>query len=345
MDTAVGRWIRFFLFLMLLAGIVALMVILGDLVRLVIIAALLAYILDPIVSRIEAYGLGRTAATGILYLGLILIVGGTVWLLLPFIRGEIEALRNTLTPETTSRLMLRLEQFITSTLPFLKSEELDLTNRAVELLVSYGNTLLQNLAGLVTLVTNLILVPFLVFFFLKDGRALKKYCMGLLPNRYFEFSLTLLHKMDMQLGNYLRGQLLDALLVGILSCLALWILEVKYFLLIGFFAGMANLIPYIGPATGALVAVFVSFTDTGSFGMALPILMAFGGVQLIDNAVIQPNVVARTVNLTPLVVLIAVIVGGRLFGILGMILSVPATAILKVTLEEGLRIYRKYRFA
>jgi len=139
--------------------------------------------------------------------------------------------------------------------------------------------------------------------------------------------------------------LIDAIIVGIMAVFALWIIGVKYFFLIGIFAGLANLIPYFGPIVGAVLALIVSILQTGSFEKVLYVILAFTIIKLLDDAIVQPVVVARSVHMHPLTVLLAVLIGGKLFGILGMLLSVPVVGFIKVVVYEGILNYRRYRAA
>ena len=166
----------------------------------------------------------------------------------------------------------------------------------------------------------------------------------MVPNRYFEFTLDLLYKMDSQLGNYLRGQFVDAVVFGAMAIVALWILGVNYFVFLGVFAGLANLIPYVGPIAGAVPAVIVAVLGSGNLGSALPVIIAYIILKLLDDFVVAPYVVASSVEMHPVIVLIAIMVGGELFGVLGMLLAVPVTGFFKVVLQEGISTYRKYRF-
>jgi putative permease len=185
----------------------------------------------------------------------------------------------------------------------------------------------------------------MMFFFLKDGREMKKQLIRLVPNRYFEFSLDLLHKMDLQLGNYLRSQFLDALIFGAMSTMALWLMDVKYFLFIGIFAGLANLIPYVGPIAGVVPAVVVSVLETGDITKAIYVILVYVGLKLVDDFAVQPMVVARGVDVHPVLVLMAIMIGGHLFGIVGMLVAVPFAGFLKVVLQESVVTFRKYRFS
>jgi len=344
-ENIIGRWIKIFLVLLALVGAIAFLVSIGDLVKVLVISALLAYVLDSVVTRFESYGLGRTAATALLFVVLATVLGIAFATIMPFIRSELVELGDGITPEKTQLLIARVDTAVKNLLALVGLKDLSLSAKIAESLVSFSSSLFNNLLNVLSILTSVLLIPFIVFFFLKDGRSIKKYLISLAPNRYFELTCNMLYKMDVQLGNYFRGQVIDALIIGILSIIALWILGIKYAAFIGIVAGIANLVPYIGPIIGALTAMVISFINTGDPWLIFYIAVAFGIVQLVDNTVVQPAVVARNVNLPPLVVLLVVIIGGKFFGVLGMLLSVPLTAALKVFMEEGVKIYRKYRLA
>ncbi|NIW78952.1 MAG: AI-2E family transporter, partial [Calditrichae bacterium] len=333
-----SRAIKILLFLLVLTGVVAFLFSVGDLVKLMIISILFAYVLDPLVTFIESKGINRAFSTLILFICIAAVLTLMLIFLLPAIKGEIDSLREGFNQEKTAVLIERAEAFIMNTLSFFGIQDMNLTEKLAQSVVGYGNSIFKSLLGAISLITKLILAPFVIFFLLKDWRDIKKLFVSLVPNRYFEFTLNLLWKMDNQLGNYFRGQIVDALIIGILSMAAMFILEVRYAVIIGTFAGIANLIPYVGPVSGALLAIFISFLQTGDIMLLLQIAIAFAIVQLIDNVVVQPAVVAKTVNLPPLVVLLVVLIGGKFFGILGMLLSIPITLIIKVSVEEGAKI-------
>jgi predicted PurR-regulated permease PerM len=188
------------------------------------------------------------------------------------------------------------------------------------------------------------MIPFLMFFFLKDGSQMKRYFISLVSNRYFEFVMDLLFKMDTQLGNYLRGQFIDALVFGILVTISLWVLGVPYFVIIGIFAGFANLIPFVGPIAGASLAVVSVVTVQGDIRRVVPVVVAFAILKILDDFIVQPLAVGKTVNLHPVAVALGILVAGHFFGIIGMLLIVPFMGFLKVVLEESVQTYQKYRF-
>ncbi len=342
MEKNIFRLFKALLFLGLLAGAILFLTSIGSLVKILIISALLAYIIDPLAVFLESRGMSRSWAAAVIFLAVILIVSVCLFFFLPVVSREIMAIKDGMSSGQNTEIIARIEDTLEKKLAFLDVGDLDLAKKINDLMVNIGHWTFNHLLDIVSLITNLVIIPFIVFFLLKDSREIKKGLIGIVPNRYFEFSLNLLYKMDLQLGNYLRGQFLDATIFGILSVLALWILKVKYFFLIGIFAGLANLIPFIGPIAGVAPAVIVSVLDTGDFTASLYIMLAFALLKLIDDVLIQPVVVARSVKMHPLLVLLAVIIGGKFFGILGMLLSVPAAGFIKVVLQESILIFRRY---
>lgn len=343
MDDAVSRWLRILFVLGLVVALFFFMSAIADLVKIVIISSLIAYIMDPLAVKLEARGMGRGTATLIIFVSLLSVLALAVIILLQPLSDEITSVQEGFTPDKTAVIIGKLDRFVTSKIAFLGIERLDLSGKLQTLTASFSDWIFSHILDAVSLVTHLVLMPFMVFFLLKDGRQMKKQMVKIIPNRYFEFSMNLIAKMDWQLGHYLRGQFLDALIFGILSVGTLWLLGIKYFLLIGIFAGLANLIPFLGPIAGAMPAIIVAIIDTGGLALAGSVVVAFVVMKLIDDAIIQPVVVARSVNMHPLLVLLAVIIGGKFFGILGMLLSVPVTGFAKVLLQESIENFRRYR--
>lgn len=338
-------WIKPVFVLAAVAGAVVFLASIGDVVELLVVSALLAYLLDPLARRLEARGLTRTAATTAIFTALVLSIGGFLLYLFPLLAGQLNAIQQGVELERAAALVDELERWAVSHLAFLGVQELNLMETARAFAARHLANAVNYVPDVFAVLGNMVIVPFIVFFLLKDGRAMKKGFVSIVPNRYFEFVLNVLHKMDVQLGNYLRGQVLDAIIVGLLSIVALWLIGVDYYILIGAVAGVTNLVPYVGPVVGATLAVFVSVFTGGGLGQSVAIVLSFIGIQVLDNAAILPLVVARNVELHPLLILLVVIVGGKFFGVLGLLLAVPATAVAKVMLVETLQNLRRYRLA
>ena len=317
----------------------------GGVIKLVIVSALLAYILDPVTTSLESKGLSRTLATIVVFLAISGTLALGILLLYPVITHELQVMQTSGSGERTTEILASLESSIQDRFGFLGIGELDLDEKVQQLKRWAGERMIDFfVTDLASLVGHLVAIPFMMFFFLKDGREMKRMLIRRVPNRYFEFSLNLLYRMDRHLGNYLRGQFLDALSFGVLATLALWILDVRFAVFLGAFAGTANLIPYVGPIAGGLLSAIVALLDTGDLVAPAYVALAFVVIKLIDDAVIQPLTVARSVEMHPLLVLLVIIVGGQAFGILGMLLSVPVVGFVRIAVEESITAYRKYRF-
>ena len=343
MSDNTNKFIRIVLLLIIALAIVVFLVAISHIVKLIIVAALLAYVLDPLASFFESRGMSRTTATISIFLLLIVIVSISYILFLPVLSEEISALKGGFSSEKAEVVISRFENFLVSNLSFLGVKELNLLSRIHGITSRIGEWMFTHVLDAASIIVSIILIPFIVFFLMKDGRKFKKEFVSIVPNRYFEFSLYLLHKINIQVGNYLRGQVLDATIVGILATGALWLLGIKYFLIIGLFAGIANIIPYFGPITGAIIAIIVSVLQTGDFHLASYVIVAFIIIKLIDDTIVLPMVMSKSVHISPLTVLLAIMIGGQLFGILGMLLSIPVAGFIKVIVHESITNYHRYR--
>jgi len=337
------RWFRVIVLLILLAAAALLLSFISDLVKILIISALLAFVLDPLALLMESRGISRTLAAVILFCSIIAAGVIAILLLIPLFFGDINSIQINLDSAQTTALISKIEHVIENDLAFLGIKDIHLMEKIQKTIGSMGEWFVKHLIDLVSLMIHIILIPFITFFFLKDGRKFKKIFVSMVPNKYFEFTLRLISNLETQVANYLRGQFMDAMIVGILATIALWIVGVEYFLFIGVFAGLANFIPYFGPIVGTALAVVVSLLNNGSIETVFYILLAFAAVKLIDDTTVQPYVVGKSVNMHPMIVLLVIIIGGKFFGILGMFLSVPTAGFIKVVLQESIVNLRKYR--
>jgi len=211
------------------------------------------------------------------------------------------------------------------------------------------------LAGALDTFTTIIFILIITMFFLVDGQRMMKRLIETVPNRYFEMSLNINYRTKQQLTNFLRGQLLAALGVAIQSIIGLhllnWIFDanISGVFLIGSIAGLANMIPFVGPFMGMIPAIIVSlFNNLGdpiaaaSFYYILHIVIMFFIVQMIDNNVISPIVVSGSMEMHPLTVILLILIGSQI-GVLAMFLAVPGWGISKVVIQEvyqGLKGHR-----
>ena len=337
------RWAKLLLAIAAAAAAAWLLAPVSHVVQMVVLGALIAYLLDPLANRVEASGTSRGVASGVVFAGFLLALGVPLVLLAPVLAEQVASLQE-LDLSAASEALEAAERWLAERLAPLGVRPPDLQARLGAFVSAHAGDLVGLVPGALGLVTQLVVIPFIGFFLLKDGRRFRKGFISLVPNRYFEFTLNVLRKADAQLGGYLRGQLVAALIVGLLSTLALWLIGVEYYFLIGLVAGLANLIPFLGPIIGATVAIAVAAVTTGSFALTLPIAFAFAVIQLIDNVGTQPLVLSRNVEMHPLAILVVLLVAGEFFGLLGLLLAVPAAAVIKVLVQESVTTFRRYQF-
>jgi predicted PurR-regulated permease PerM len=324
---------RVFIAVLLVAVTITLIVLLRALITPIVIAIFLGYLLAPLVEAVENRGLSRTWAVFIVFLALGLTLGLAIALVWQDAVDELQHLIAGVQIDNPEQLAKSIKAKLRAAFPGLAKSNLidNVAARAVVYGETFANRTMEGFMGVFSALGEIIIIPFLTFFILKDARALKKFVVQRIPNRYFEMSLSLIHKATLQLGRFIRGQLLDAAIVGIMAMIALSLLELRYALLIGALAGLANMIPFLGPIVGGVPAIIVSIVDTGGFSGVLPIVVAFAVIKLIDDVIVQPTVVSKSVELHPVVVIVAIFAGGHIGGILGMIVAVPVVSIIKET--------------
>jgi len=320
---------RVLIAVLLAAATITLIILLRALVTPVVISIFLAYLLAPLVEAIENRGLSRTWSVIIIFVALLAVAGLAISLVWQTMLDEIKTIIAGVKIDNPEQLEEGIRAKLQAAFPGMAQS--NLIDMLAEKAVTYGKTFAERTLEAVSAIGEMIIIPFLTFFILKDARTLKKNIVAKIPHRYFEMSLSLIHKATLQLGRFIRGQLLDATIVGIMAMIALSLLNVRYALLIGALAGMANLIPFLGPIIGCIPAIIISIIDTGSFAGVPYIIVAFAIIKLIDDVIVQPTVVSKSVELHPVTVIISIFAGGHVAGILGMIVAVPLVSIVKVS--------------
>jgi predicted PurR-regulated permease PerM len=303
-----------------------------------IVATIIVYLLNPLVSRFERKGVSRGWGTLFTYVVFFVIAYFVVKFLSPIVSRQVAAFVATV-PDLVVRAgddAQKLAERLNMSISFE-----DLT---AELQVRQGLSFFGRIAsitgGVIHAAVILILGPILAFYLLVDLPKLKRGVMAAIPARRRDETQLVAHKLAVSVGGFFRGQLLVATFVGFASALALWMVGLPYFALIGLICGIFNLVPLIGPYIAAIPAVFIALTTpvagNGLFDiepgwpLAIASAVALIIVQQIDNHIISPNVVARTVKLHPVTVMLSLLVGGTLLGLWGMLFAVPVVASAKI---------------
>jgi putative permease len=307
-------------------------------------ASFVTYLFDPGIVALERRGMARGAAFLLLLalttVGLIAIVA----LMPSWLRLESINANGSNFSERLNSQLSNVEDVISQQLPFFQS--VHLTSEINKVASDFGGRVFAALPGAITSFSlNLLLVPLIAHFMVRDGRKLRRRIVSLMPNRYFETALIVMHRIDQQIGGYLRGRLIECMLVALTQMVAMGIARLfvpqPQILLISAVAGATNLIPYVGPVMGAGFGILLYF---GAYG--LPMSAVYGLViativaHLVDTIAIAPVVLSQNVDLHPLTVALVLVLGGELLGILGLLIAIPIAAGLKVIAQE---IYANYQ--
>lgn len=184
----------------------------------------------------------------------------------------------------------------------------------------------------VDLFINLTISMVVAYYFIKDASQFKALAYSLVPRRWRNGATDVGIEVNGILSSFIQGQLLTALIVGVMETGGLMLVQVKYPLVLGMIGGLANIIPYFGPYIGAIPAVAVALIQSPL--KVLWVILVFAVVQQIDNSIISPKIIEGRLGLHPVATILAVLVGGEFFGIVGMLLSVPVMAIIRVLLRK-----------
>lgn len=304
-------------------------------------AMIFSYIMDPFVAWFERRRIPRWTSILIVYF---LILSLLVWFgirLVPVLSAQgnnlIGLLGSDQADSVDSLLKLPListvDEFLRgldAKIPNLSVEKIfvDLLHQILDLAHKAPQLLMDNISKIIGTISFVASVPLLSFFLIKDKHKFRKGILDLVPNRWFELALTLVHKVDFTVGRYFRAMLFEIVAVGIMASIAFSVVGVPNPILVGAIAGFFNIIPYFGPFSGFVVAA-LSILVTG----ANPVLVIWAALamyvtQLIDNNIVYPVVVGTTINMHPLIVLLTVIAGGWIGGVLWMLISVPLVFIV-----------------
>jgi len=333
------NFLKFFLLLVAAYILVQAFPHISSVITLLLISLLLSTILSPFVTYMERQNIPRAIGALIVLLGFLLVFMIAVRFLIPVVREQAMAIHDLVQSQQPAELLETARQWLSDRFPFLQTG--NEINAFIGDFVSGSVSLLVNVAGMISTFFIVLVITYLL---LKDSRKLNKGLINLIPNKYFEPGLRLYYEIQQSLSNYIRGQLTDALIIGILSIIGLWILQIKYFVFIGLIAGLANLIPYIGPVAGAIPAMAISIINNpGEPITLLYIAIMFAVVQMIDNSVVSPMVMSRSVNIHPITVIVIIIIGGNLMGVFGMLIAVPVAGIAKVTIQQIFWTIKHYR--
>ena len=309
-------------------------------------AILLAYMGDPIVDRLERWKLSRTAGVVVTFLVLSLILTFAALLLIPALISQIDQLISLLPsvftwlktegiPYLETRLGIELYKLDWSEL----SKKVDwgatgnIVKNVIANLTTSGLTIIGALA-------NLVLIPVVTFYLLRDWDILVAKVKELIPRYYVVTVGDLAQECHETLGAFFRGQLLVMLAQAVIYAVGLMAIGLDLGLLVGVLAGFASIVPYLGSIVGIGAGLFAAFFQFGDILHLFLVLAVFAIGQTLEGTVLTPKLVGDRIGLHPVAVIFAVLAGGQLFGFVGILLALPAAAVINVLLR---RVHLNYR--
>lgn len=313
------------------------------------VAAMFAYLGDPLADRLERWHLGRTLAVSVVFVVLGLVVVGVLLLVLPLLSRQIANLvqnvphyvtwvEDTAWPWLQAKLHLDPHAFDSDQLvAALKAHIGSVGGIAGQVL----GTVSRSGLGVVLWLTNLVLIPVVTFYLLRDWDRMVAAIDRLLPRAVEPTVAQLARDADAVLGAFVRGQLLVMIVLGVYYGAGLSLVAgLSVGALIGLIAGLLSFVPYLGFITGFGAALIAALVQYGDWNHVLVVCGVFIVGQLLEGYVLVPKLVGEKIGLHPVAVIFAVLAGGQLFGFLGVLLALPAASVVMVLLRHALERYR-----
>ena len=313
-----------------------------------VVSALLAWLGDPLVARLERAGRTRTVAVALVFTLMVLALVLALLVLVPVLSNQIERLVDwlprlaqwitlTAVPWLEARLNVKLAGYVDPTylVGLLKSH----WQQAGGIAATVVGGLSKSGLAILGFLANLVLVPVVTFYFLRDWRPMLARVRDLLPRPIEPTAVRLAQESDAVLGGFLRGQLSVMLALGAIYGGGLWLVGLDLGLLIGFVAGLVSFVPYLGAVVGIGAAVIATLVQHGDLWHLLLVLGVFAIGQTVESFVLTPWLVGDRIGLHPVAVIFSIMAGGQLFGFLGVLLALPVAAVAMVGLRYAHQHY------
>lgn len=328
----------------------------GALLAPFLVALGIAYLVDPLVDRLEARGLARTPAIALLALPVVGLVAVALFVAVPLIGQQLGELidRAPVLLERIVEWLGRLQQRVRGlpigdqmigrieeidgemVVAFLEDRRSELAERAWQGALGLG----RGIGSALTVLGYVVLTPVLTFYLLRDWNGIVERLRELVPPARRESWVGFAHEYDRLLARYLRGQITVAITIGVVTALGLWIAQFPYALLVGVVVTVFSVIPYLGLVLSLVPAVLIALVS-GDPGLSLlKVAIVFAVAQGLEGSVVSPKIVGDSVGLHPVWVVLAIAVGGFYFGFVGLLLAVPGAVGVKLLAARGIERYR-----
>ncbi|SDF82504.1 Predicted PurR-regulated permease PerM [Limimonas halophila] len=312
-----------------------------------VIGMAVAYFLDPVCDRLQAVGLSRTLATSVVTLLFIVLVGLVLGLIVPLVAGEVTQLFRQL-PSYFEQLRARvveLSQLMEAQLdPFVLDQIQQFLTGSQERLTKWVTGIVRNVVtggfALFHVLSLLLITPIVAFYLLRDWDVLMGEADSLLPPAYADTIREQLREVDRKLAGFVRGVGTVCLVLGAFYAIGLTAAGLKFGLVIGLVSGLISFVPFLGAFVGLLASVGMALAQFDSYLMVAVIAVIYFAGQFLEGNVLHPLLVGERVGLHPVWVIFAVMAGGVLFGLVGVLIAVPGAAVIGVGVRFAVQQYR-----
>jgi predicted PurR-regulated permease PerM len=352
-DQVIPRFILRLQWGLLLFAVGWLVWLLGPILTPFVLAALLGWLGDPLVDRLEASGRSRNTAVVLVFTAMLLLVVLALVILVPMVVDQVRTLMDSLPgyrdwllqtalPWAQARTGIDIGAWLdpTRALEFFREH----SERATGLATTALGVVSRSGFAIVTWGVNIVLVPVVTFFFLRDWDRMVAGVASVVPRDHIDTVSRLARESSDVLGGFLRGQFLVMVILGVMYGVGLWLAGIELGLLIGLIAGLFTFVPYLGPTSGIVLGVIAALVEHGDWLHVAGVLVVFGIGQLIESYWLTPKLVGDRIGLHPVAVIFAVMAGGVLFGFVGMLIALPAAAVVNVLLRFAHERYTESRF-
>jgi putative permease len=323
------------LLVLLTIGVILLMTI-GDILTPVVAAVVLAYLMQGVAGQLERHGLPKGVGVTITYIVFVGVFFGVTLGLLPLVWQQLISLASEM-----PRILDKVQQFL-GILPEQYPELISKTqlngaiNMAQTELASLGQTIVTrtvaSIPGFLTVLVYMILIPLLVFFFLKDQEEILEWLGDFLPEER-PLLRRIWTEMNMQFANYARGKVLEVIIVGLVTYFAFIWLGLNYAALLALLVGLSVIIPYIGAALVTIPVVMVAFFQWGVGSEFYAVFAVYVIIQTLDGNVLVPLLFSEAVNLHPVAIILAVLFFGGIWGLWGVFFAIPLATLVKAVIN------------
>lgn len=294
-----------------------------------IIAMIISYVLNPVVVLLNRRKVPRTVAVLLIYVVFLGSLTVIFMNLIPMFMTQLTELNGHM-PDFTMRAQGMIDQFNDSEMlpDSVRSGINNALFRLEQGVSDWVSNYLNGIGSKINVLFIALIIPFVAFYILKDFQLIEKTVLTVVPKKHRRHVTRLLFEIDEALGNYIRGQFLVCMIIGLMAYVGYWLIDMPYPLLLASVVAVFNIIPYLGPYLGAAPAALMAASI--SWKMVLYVLLVNWICQLLEGNVISPQVVGRSLHMHPLMIIFALLVGGQVAGVAGLILAVPFFAVLKV---------------